>query len=73
MLRVGQQFVVILHHPLDAKFIRHSLGNFQADIANRDQVGFRDQAGNISDMDAAHASGSDDSDIYFFGPCILLL
>ena len=62
---VSQQFVVILHHALDAEFIGHSLGDFQADIADRHQVRFRDVPGDVADVDAAHAPCSDHGDFYF--------
>ena len=40
---VSQQFVIILHHTLDAALVGHSLGHIQADIADRDQIRFGDE------------------------------
>ncbi len=62
---VRQQFVVIPDHTLDAEFIGHCLGNLQADVADRHQVRFGDEPGDVAGVDAAHAPGADHGDLYF--------
>jgi hypothetical protein len=59
--------MIILYDSLDAKFIGDSLGHFQADIAYRDQVCFRNEPGNVATMHAAHPSSADHREYYFSG------
>ena len=62
---VGQQFMIILDHPLDAELVGQGLGDFQAEIADRRQFRFRDMLGHVAHVHAAHASGADHGDLYF--------
>jgi hypothetical protein len=63
--------VIILYHPLDAKFLSHCLRNFEADVAHRRQFRFRDLPYNVATMHTSHAPGADYSNLYFSGHFIV--
>src|SRR5574340_509506 len=67
---VGQQFVVIAHHALDAQFGGDRLRDLEPDVANGAQVDPGDLPDDVSHVNAAHPAGADHCQVYFTGHAV---